>query len=395
MARPPIYLDYNATTKTREAVVQAMYPLLSEFYANPDSTHDAGMQAAYQLEKARVELAKGLGCKSEEIFFTGCGTEANNIGLHGLVNLLAADKREVLCTGVEHPSVLRPLEHLASQGIIRLGFLHPTSNGQLTLEQVEDALSEKTGLLAIMLANNETGALHPVKEIADLAASKGILVHCDAIQAFGRVAFSFEELGVDTLVLSAHKLGGPKGVGALVVKEKVKIATLLFGGGQERGMRPGTVNTPGIVGFSCAAKIALEELAAGKNQEIARLRDLFYQRIYEQHPEVKMNGTLEQALPNTLNLFFPGHLATDFVRNLSDHGIACSAGSACSANKSPQSSSLYYSHVLLSMGLSKEHAACSLRFSLGFDTTETEIESAAQTINLLLDKMPPQTLRFD
>lgn len=337
----PVYLDHNATTLIRPEVLAAMSEAAREC-GNASSVHAWGRRARARVEDARERVAALVGAKPEWVVFTGSGTEANNLALRGI-------EGTVVVSAVEHLSVLNAREDAARLGV--------DADGVVTLDETPDGVA----LLSIMLANNETGVMQPVERAAKLARERGALVHCDAVQAAGRVAIDMQRLGVDMLSLSAHKLGGPQGVGALIVRGGVPLDALLRGGGQERGLRAGTENVAGIVGFGVAAEIALREI-----ERMDRLRTL-RDRIEAMLPEARVFGAAAERLPNTSCLAMPGVSAESQLMAFDLDGIMVSSGSACSSGKVAKS------HVLAAMGVSDALADCAIRVSLGWTTTDQDV----------------------
>lgn len=366
---PFIYADNNATTAMLPEVYEAMREPALTAYGNPSSVHDAGTKAAYLLENARIETADVLGCSADEIVFTSGGTESNNIALRSHIENLLPERRHVVVAAIEHPAVLDPLLEAEKSEQITLTVVAPDDQGTCSVMAFRSALEKNTGLIACMFANNETGAIQPIAEIAKMAADVGAFFHCDTVQAAGKVPLNLHELDVSTASFSAHKFHGPNGVGALFVNKGVNMKPQMLGGGQERGVRPGTLNVMGNVGLAAALK-ACDERAIPSVQEISRLRDALAQGLRDAYPEAVVHCLKARRLPNTLSIAFPGKSASELVRQFSDHGVACSAGSACSANNVVK-----VSHVLSAMGISEELALGTLRFSVSMTTTEQDVEA--------------------
>ena len=370
----PIYMDYNATTPVDPRVLEAMLPCFSQHFGNAASrTHAYGWAAAKLAEGARARIATAIGAHPEEIVLTSGATEANNLAIKGAARALAPGRTHVVTCATEHKAVLDPCAALAREGISAT-VLPVDGDGRLDLERLAGALTPATGLVSLMLANNETGALHPIAAAAALCRERGVLLHCDATQAAGKVPVDVGALGVDLLSLSAHKLYGPKGVGALYVgrrKPRLRLIPILDGGGHEQGLRSGTLNVPGIVGFARALEIAVAEMAA-EGPRLAGLRDRLQDAIVSRLDAVTVNGDPEHRLPNTLNLSFAGVDGGALLVGVREAALA--SGSACtSADPKP-------SHVLLAMGRSKTLANASLRFSLGRDNTAAEVETVAAAV---------------
>ncbi|MER3500102.1 MAG: cysteine desulfurase NifS [Candidatus Fervidibacterota bacterium] len=367
-----VYLDYNATTPVDPEVREAMLPFLSEEFGNPSSVHPPGRRARKAVEAAREQVARLLNASDlSEIVFTSGATEANNTALLGATLLAGHRSGHIITTQIEHPCVLGICRFLEERGF-RVTYLPVDRQCRVDPERVLDALTDDTLIVSIMLANNETGTLQPVAEIARAVKAKrpNILVHTDAVQAIAKVPVDVQALGVDLLALSAHKFYGPKGIGALYIRKGVKIAPLLRGGHQEQGMRAGTENVAGIVGLGKAAEIALRDFEL-VTQHLWRLRRRFL-RLLDELPMTRLNGHRELTLPSTANICLLGADALAVQANLGQRGVCVSVGSACS------SGSLKPSHVLRAMGLSEMAAFCSVRFSWGKFTTEEEIDYAVE-----------------
>ncbi|HJV37104.1 IscS subfamily cysteine desulfurase, partial [Geomonas sp.] len=372
-----IYLDNNSTTAVAPEVREAMLPFLGEEWGNPSSIHAFGSHAKSALEAARRVVAQGLNCTARRIVFTGGGSEADNLALRGVAQASDGSRRHLIVSSVEHPAVLKTAHVLAGMGY-ELSVLPVNRDGVVKPRELEALLRPDTLLVSVMLANNETGALQPVRQLAEIAHRQGALFHCDAVQAFGKIQVDVEELGVDLLALSAHKLHGPKGVGALYVRKEVAIEPLVTGGGHEHGLRAGTENVPGIVGFGKAVELSIKRLYGEEPARVARLRDRLEEGVMAILPLARRNGPSDERLPNTLNMILPEVRGESLVLFLDRKGIAFSSGSACkSGNPEP-------SHALLSMGLTPQEAHCSVRFSLGWGNTEEEIDYLLASLRELL-----------
>jgi cysteine desulfurase len=366
-----IYLDHNATTPLDPRVLEAMLPVLRDGFGNPSSLHRFGQAARAALEDARAEVAGLVGAGAAEIVFTGSGTEADNLALRGIAAAAAGPtRRGIVYAAVEHHAVVSTARSLAAQGF-PVAAVRAGSDGRIDVDELASKLDDHTLLVAVMLANNETGVVQPLAEVVRLARARGALVHCDAVQAAGKIAVDVKALGVDTLALSAHKLYGPKGIGALWVRRGVRMEPLVRGGSQERNRRAGTENVPAAVGFGRAATLARQELAdAGDRQ--ACLRDRLEARLLG-IPGALVNGS-EPRVPNTTNVSFEGCEAEGLLLALDLMGVAVSTGAACAAG------TIEPSHVLRAMGLPLHRVQASLRFSLGRGTTEAEIDRAAAAV---------------
>jgi cysteine desulfurase NifS len=366
----PIYLDHNATTPIAPEVVAAMNEAMGSF-GNPSSIHQAGRRSRTLIEEARRKVGQALNCTARRIVFTGCGSESNNLAIKGAAFASSPGKKGLVTSLIEHDAVLNTCRWLGRHGY-RVTYLPVDSYGIVDPAALDEAITDETFLVSIMAANNETGSLQPVKELAEIARRRGVLFHCDATQALGKMALDVADLGVDMLTVSAHKLHGPKGVGALYVHKDVRLESLINGGEHEAGLRAGTENTIGIVGFGRAAEMVHRLLARMK--EVKGLRDRLETGIRGIVQETRLNGHPEHRLPNTLNVTLPGFRGESIVMAMDHHGVFFSSGSAC------RSGSPDPSHALLAMGLSEADAHCSLRFSLGYENTEGEID---RTLELL------------
>jgi len=375
VAEHVIYLDHNATTPCDPRVVEAMLPFMTESYANSTTrNHRPGREAASELERARATLDRLLGgSAASEVVFTAGATEGNNIALMGAAEALADRGRHIVSQRTEHASVLEPLAALAKRGW-EITLVGVDAVGRVDLDELERALRDDTVLVSLMLANNETGTIQPLAETTGFARSRGVLVHCDAAQAIGKIPVNVAELGVDLLTASAHKFYGPKGVGALWVRHRrppIRIAPIIFGGGQEGGLRSGTPNLPGAVGMARAMEIAVQE-GDGERVRLAALRDRLESSIRDGLDGSWQNGDADNRLPNTSNLSIAGIDVNALLASLPD--LALNTGSACtSAHPEP-------SPVLRAMGVSDELAGASLRLSLGRSTSEEDVDRAAARI---------------
>ena len=374
-----IYADNAATTKTSDVAVKAMLPYLQEIYANASSVHLLGQQSAAALFRARQQVAQVLNCAPKELFFTSGGSEADN---QALISAAAIGKKQGKChivsTAMEHHAILHTLEALEEQGFT-VTLLRPQADGIVTAAQVAEAITNTTCLVSVMYANNETGAIQPIREIGALCRKRGVLFHTDAVQAAGHLAIDVQHDNIDMLSLSAHKFHGPKGIGLLFAKSSIQLTSLIRGGGQERGKRAGTENLPGIIGLAAALKDAQENMQQN-TAYITGLRDALRNGL-DKIDGASFNGNREHCLPGTINYSFQGVNGEALLSLLSNEGICCSSGSACSAG------SLEPSHVLLALGLSHETAQSALRFSLceynTMDEVQTIITKVTEAVNRL------------
>lgn len=374
-----IYADNAATTKMSDVAVKAMLPYLQEIYANASSVHLLGQRSAAALFRARQQVAQVLNCAPKEVFFTSGGSEADN---QALISAAALGQKQGKChivsTAMEHHAILHTLEALQAKGFT-VTLLRPQADGIVTATQVAEAITDTTCLVSVMYANNETGAIQPIREIGALCRKRGVLFHTDAVQAAGHLAIDVQRDNIDMLSLSAHKFHGPKGIGLLFAKSNIQLTSLIRGGGQERGKRAGTENLPGIIGLAAALKDAQENMQQN-TAYIAGLRDTLRNGL-DKIDGAGFNGSREHCLPGTVNYSFRGVNGEALLSLLSNEGICCSSGSACSAG------SLEPSHVLLALGLSHETAQSALRFSLceynTMDEVQTIITKVTEAVNRL------------
>lgn len=374
-----IYADNAATTKMSDVAVKAMLPYLQEIYANASSVHLLGQRSAAALFSARQQVAQVLNCAPKEVFFTSGGSEADN---QALISAAAIGKKQGKChivsTAMEHHAILHTLEALEAQGFT-VTLLRPQADGIVTATQVAEAITDTTCLVSVMYANNETGAIQPIREIGALCRKHGVLFHTDAVQAAGHLAIDVQRDNIDMLSLSAHKFHGPKGIGLLFAKSNIQLTSLIRGGGQERGKRAGTENLPGIIGLAAALKDAQENMQQN-TAYITGLRDALRNGL-DKIDGAGFNGSREHCLPGNVNYSFQRVNGEALLSLLSNEGICCSSGSACSAG------SLEPSHVLLSLGLSHETAQSALRFSLceynTMDEVQTIITKVTEAVNRL------------
>lgn len=374
-----IYADNAATTKMSDVAVKAMLPYLQEIYANASSVHLLGQRSAAALFSARQQVAQVLNCAPKEVFFTSGGSEADN---QALISAAALGKKQGKChivsTAMEHHAILHTLEALQAEGFT-VTLLRPQADGIVTATQVAEAITDTTCLVSVMYANNETGAIQPIREIGARCRKRGILFHTDAVQAAGHLAIDVQRDNIDMLSLSAHKFHGPKGIGLLFAKSNIQLTSLIRGGGQERGKRAGTEDLPGIIGLAAALKDAQENMQQN-TAYITGLRDALRNGL-DKIDGASFNGSREHCLPGTVNYSFQGVNGEALLSLLSNEGICCSSGSACSAG------SLEPSHVLLALGLSHETAQSALRFSLceynTMDEIQTIITKVTEAVNRL------------
>jgi cysteine desulfurase len=373
-----IYLDYNATTPLLPAALAAMRPYLESHFGNPSSIHAAGREARAAIDDARDRMARLLGVKPHEIIFTGGGTESDNLAILGLARHRAARGKHIITCTTEHHAVLHAFEHLQKREGFRVTFLPVDRFGRVSPEQVAEALTPETILVSIMTANNETGTLQPAREISAICRERSVLFHTDAIQSFGKEPLRAADF--DAMSLAAHKFGGPKGAGVLMLRSGISIDRLQHGGSHENERRPGTENVAAIAGLAAAAELSLEN-AVEESACQAQLRNRLWDGVRKAFPEAIMNGHPEMRLDNTLNVSFPGLDGEGLLIALDLAGVAVSSGSACMVG------SVMPSHVLLAMGVAPEIAGSTVRFSLGKQTTAAEIDDAIARIEGVLTRL--------
>jgi cysteine desulfurase len=382
--KKPIYLDYHATTPVDPRVFDVMKKFFLEDFGNPGSnSHEYGDIAAKAVNDARKEIGIAINSQSQsEIIFVSGATEANNLAIHGTaIKLKEAGKSHIITSSIEHKAVLDVTDELERQGF-QVTYVQPNSEGFTDPQEIEKAITPRTGLIAIMHVNNEIGVINDIKRIGEIAEKHSVLFHCDAAQSFGKIPIDVQGMNIHLLSISAHKIYGPKGIGALYIRKKspkVEIEPLLFGGGQERGLRPGTLATPLIAGLAEASRIAREEMAS-EGKRLQELRDYLFNGLREKCPDIVLNGSMENRLPNNLNVSFLGVDAETLMINLRGE-IAVSNGSACTSDNWTSS------HVLAGMGINDERIQSAIRFSLGRFTTLDEIGSTIDKISMVIKKL--------
>ncbi|TFG77642.1 MAG: cysteine desulfurase [Thermodesulfobacteriales bacterium] len=379
-----IYLDYNATTPIDPRVLEEMMPYLTEYYGNPSSIHSFGRKGKEALDKAREQVSLLISANPKEIIFTSGGSESANFAIKSTaLKGLSDNKNHLITTKVEHECVLESFMFLERQGF-EVTYLDVDSDGLIDLDELRDSIKDNTALVSCMYANNETGVIFPVEKIAEIVKERGSLFHTDAVQAAGKIDIDLNKIPADLLSISAHKFYGPKSVGALFVRDslsqRISLAPIIHGGGQERGKRSGTENVPGIVGLGVASAIAIEEME-NDQVKIRNLRDGLLQSLKQNIKDIKLNGSIENMLGNTLNLSILGAVGESLTMNLDIEGVAVSTGSACSEG------AVDPSHVLSAMGLSREEAASSIRISLGRFTEQEDIDYAASVFPKVVDRI--------
>ena len=368
-----LYFDNAATTPVREEVLQEILPYFREYYGNASSVYAIAKESKKALEKARAQVAAAINAQPEEIYFTAGGSESDNTALRGVAEAYASKGNHIITTKIEHHAILHTAEYLEKHGA-EVTYLNVDEYGKISLEELEKAIRPETVLISVMFANNEIGTIQPIKEIGEIARKHGVLFHTDAVQAVGHVPIDVEKMHIDLLSMSGHKLGAPKGIGALYIRKGVKVEPLIFGGAQEKKQRAGTENIPGIVGIGKAAELAVAEMEATTAKLVA-LRDKLIKGILENIPYSRLNGHPTDRLPGNCNISFSYIEGESLLLLLDALGIAASSGSACT------SGSLDPSHVLMAIGLPHETAHGSLRLTMDRDNTEEEID-------FILEKLP-------
>jgi cysteine desulfurase len=373
-----VYLDNNATTPLDPRVCEKMSWLLKEHYGNPSSLYPIGRQVKDIISEARETVAKALGARRTEIIFTGSGTEADNFALLGVLDAFP-EKNEIITSAIEHPAVLETASYLERKGI-KVTYVPVNQYGTIDFDYLKDSITPKTALISIMHANNEIGTIQPIKEISKIAREKGVLLHTDAVQSFGKIEVKVNELGVDLLSISAHKIYGPKGIGALYIRKGTHILPFIHGGHQERLLRAGTENTSGIVGLGEAVRVMMEQGKKDKDR-IEKLSNKLKEGIETKIPKIKFNGHLKNRIKGTLNFSYYGLEAEAILLALATKEISVSTGSACSEDSEETS------HVLQAIGLKPEIARSSLRMSLGRFNTEEDVDIVLKELPKIVENL--------
>ena len=369
-----IYLDNAATTKTSEEVVAAMLPYFTEYYGNPSSVYEFASESKKAVSNARRTIAETLGAQENEIYFTAGGSEADNWALKATAEAYQSKGKHIITTKIEHHAILHTAEYLEKRGF-EITYIGVDENGVVKVDELEKAIRPDTILISVMFANNEIGTIQPIKEIGEIAKKHGVLFHTDAVQAYGQLPINVDELHIDMLSSSGHKLNGPKGIGFLYIRKGVKIRSFVHGGAQERKRRAGTENVPGIVGYGKAAEIA------AKTMKEIELRDHLIDRVLAEVPYTRLNGHRTNRLPNNANFSFQFVEGESLLILLDNNGICASSGSACT------SGSLDPSHVLLAIGLPHEIAHGSLRLTLSAETTMEDIDFVVDCIKQIIERL--------
>ncbi|MBO7177494.1 MAG: cysteine desulfurase NifS [Clostridia bacterium] len=383
-----VYLDNSATTALDKEVLEVMLPYFTETFGNASSLHSYGRKALKAVDDAREIIAKCIGAKASEIYFTSGGSESDNWALKGVVGASKQKRKHIITSAIEHPAIMDTLDALKVRGDVDVTYLPVDKDGRVSVKDLEEAVTDDTILVSVMFANNEMGAIQPIAEIGKFCKEEGILFHTDAVQAMDSQDIDVNALNIDLLSMSAHKFHGPKGIGALYIRSGIKMERVIHGGHQERRMRAGTTVTPLIVGMAKALEIAVKERTEN-NARIAKLRDEFVARVLNEIPFVYLNGGTEYRLPNNANLSFEYIEGESILINLDLAGIAVSSGSACS------SGSLEPSHVILALGVKEELAHSSIRFSLGKDTTKEEMDYTFDVLKASVERLRQMSPLFN
>lgn len=374
-----VYLDNNATTKMDPRVLEVMMPFLTEEYGNAFSMHLFGKETGNAVNASRAKIAEIFDVKPEEIIFTGSGSEADNIAVRGVAKAYKNRGKHIITSSIEHPAIKNTFKDLEKDGY-EVSFIPVDTNGVVDIEALEKAIRPDTILISIMHANNEVGTIEPIKLIGEIAKKHRIVFHVDGVQTVGKIKFTPKELGIDMLSFSGHKFYGPKGIGALYIRSGIRVARTITGGGQERKLRPGTTNTPAVVGMAKALELAYEDLEEETKRE-RELRDYFEEQLLEKIPEIVINAKGVERLPGTSSVTFKYLEGESILLSLSYLGIAVSSGSACSSDE------LQASHVLLGMGIAPEFAHGTIRFSLGRFNTKEEIDYTIEQVVKVIEKL--------
>lgn len=373
------YFDHNATTPVRPEVAEAMLPYLTELYGNPSSAHSFGREARLALEKSREKVAELIGADSDEVFFTGCGTESDNIALTGFIRSAPEGRRKIITSKVEHSAILKTGKMLEQSGY-EIVYLDVDDLCRVDLDMLRDTVDDTTALVTIMHGNNETGVLQDIAEAARIAHEAGAAFHTDAVQSAGKVTINVDDMGIDMLSMSGHKLNAPKGIGVLYLRRGVTVTPLTYGGSHERGMRPGTENISSIVAFGKSAELSMAEMEE-KQAYLGGLRDRLETAIEKSVPDTLFNGRGAARLAGTSNMSFPGVDGEALMFSLDRAGIAVSTGSACTTGD------VQPSHVLVAMGIAPKTAQSSLRFSMGWGTSDEGIDHIIETLPPIVERL--------
>lgn len=381
--KEPIYLDNASSSPIDINVINEMLPFLTVCYGNPSSLHGLGRKSTIAVSKARVRISKLIGSKSNEIYFTSGGTESNNLALIGcarLIDNIRPTCKRILISNVEHDSIIETIKFIEKDMKFEIDYVPVKKDGLVDLDIFSKMVSPKTGLISIMLANNEIGTIQPIRAMVEIAKAKNnsTIFHSDAVQALGKIPINVNDLKIDMMTISSHKINGPKGIGALFIKHGVHIKPIIFGGGQEMNLRSGTENVSAIVGFGKACEIWKEKLESVQTK-VSRLQRYMIDRIINEIPGSVLNGSMENRISNNVNFSFSGINGEDLLIKLDEYGIEASTGSACSSNKKQKAS-----HVLNALGLTFDQISGSIRFSIGYQNTQEELKIAVDTLKYLI-----------
>lgn len=366
------YFDNSATTKVRKEVLDKMFPYFMLEYGNPSSLYKLGRTARVAVEEARRNVANLVNCDKNEIYFTSGGTESDNTALKGIMNLDKNNGKHLITTKIEHPAILNTCRTLEENGF-KVTYLNVDKEGVINIEELNNSITEETVLISIMFANNEIGSIQPIEEIGKIAKKRGIIFHTDAVQACGNIDIDVKKLNIDMLSLSGHKIGAPKGIGALYVNKNIEFKNLIDGGHQEKDKRAGTENVPGMVGLGEACRLAKNDMKNHINK-LKTLRDYYFEKIKENILDVKINGSIEHRLPGNANTSFKGINGGELLMKLDEKGICASAGSACSSGSSMPS------HVLTAIGLTSEYLEGTLRVTFGDENTKEDVDYLVESL---------------
>ena len=366
------YFDNSATTKVRKEVLDKMFPYFMLEYGNPSSLYKLGRTARVAVEEARRNVANLINCDKNEIYFTSGGTESDNTALKGIMNLDKNNGKHLITTKIEHPAILNTCRTLEENGF-KVTYLNVDKEGVINIEELNNSITEETVLISIMFANNEIGSIQPIEEIGKIAKKRGIIFHTDAVQACGNIDIDVKKLNIDMLSLSGHKIGAPKGIGALYVNKNIEFKNLIDGGHQEKDKRAGTENVPGMVGLGEACRLAKNDMKNHINK-LKTLRDYYFEKIKENILDVKINGSIEHRLPGNANTSFKGINGGELLMKLDEKGICASAGSACSSGSSMPS------HVLTAIGLTSEYLEGTLRVTFGDENTKEDVDYLVESL---------------
>ena len=373
------YFDYAATTAVKEEVLKEMFPYFSVEYGNASSIYSIGRKAKKTIDEARQRVAKTINSKAKEIYFTGCGSESDNIAIKGIAHAYKEKGNHIITSKIEHPAVLNTCKTLEKEGFL-VTYLNLDKDGLINLEELENSITDKTILISIMFANNEIGTIQPIEEIGLIAKKYNLIFHTDAVQAIGNVKIDVIKMNIDLLSMSAHKFYGPKGVGALYIKNGVKCNKLQDGGHQEKDLRAGTENIAGIVGLGKAIELAYQNLEK-YNNKLVELREYYISEIEKRIPYVKINGHREKRLPGNANISFEDVEGEELLLKLDEKGICASGGSACSTGSTSPS------HVLLAIGLEEKYARGALRVTFGDENTKEDVDYLVDSLVEIVDKL--------